>query len=180
VHPRPGERAGEWRFQFTPRRAGTYRIFADFTPAATAQGLYASIDLAVGGATSAAPAEAPALNAWQEARDGYRYVLRPAQTPVRVRQVVDLTFTVTRDDGGPVPLETVMGAYAHLVAFDAARSGFAHLHPIAVDPLAKPDAVRPTLEFKLTIPRAGRYVIWAQLNLGGQPEFVPFWFDVVE
>ena len=48
------------------------------------------------------------------------------------------------------------------------------------DPTQPPDAVRPTLNFKITIPAAGRYVIWAQLNLGGRETFVPFWFDVAE
>ena len=77
-------------------------------------------------------------------------------------------------------LEPVMGAFAHLVAFDEARSGFAHLHPAEADLLKKPDATNPALSFKLTIPRAGRYVIWAQVNLGGREEFVPFDLAVVD
>ena len=32
---------------------------------------------------------------------------------------------------------------------------------------------------KPTSPRAGRYVIWAQVNLGGNEVFVPFWVDVL-
>ena len=85
------------------------------------------------------------------------------------------------DDGAPamaVPLEPVMGAFAHLVAFDRARSGFAHLHPAQADLTQRPDALHPQLDFKLTIPRAGRYVIWAQVNLAGSERFAPFWFDV--
>jgi hypothetical protein len=79
-----------------------------------------------------------------------------------------------------VPLEPVMGAFAHLVAFDETRSGFAHLHPTESDLLKQPDAKNPTLNFKLTIPRTGRYVIWAQVNLGGTETFVPFDFAVGE
>jgi hypothetical protein len=71
-----------------------------------------------------------------------------------------------------------MGAFAHLVAFDQARSGFAHLHPMETDLNQRPDLKRPELNFKITIPRAGRYVIWAQISLGGRETFVPFWFDV--
>jgi hypothetical protein len=37
VHPEPTRRPGEWSFAFTPRLGGTYRFFADFTPAATAR-----------------------------------------------------------------------------------------------------------------------------------------------
>jgi hypothetical protein len=71
-----------------------------------------------------------------------------------------------------------MGAFAHLVAFDQARSGFAHLHPMEIDLEKPPDPRQPELNFKITIPRAGRYVIWAQVSLGGRETFVPFWFDV--
>jgi hypothetical protein len=87
---------------------------------------------------------------------------------------------MSRADSGLVPLEPVMGAFAHLVAFDQARSGFAHLHPAETDLLKKPDPHRPALTFKLTIPRAGRYVVWAQVNLGGVETFVPFNLDVRE
>ena len=75
-------------------------------------------------------------------------------------------------------MEPVMGAFAHLVAFDEARSGFAHLHPAEEDLTIKPDALRPELNFKITIPKAGRYVIWAQVKLGGREEFAPFPLEV--
>jgi hypothetical protein len=175
VHPVPTQVPGEWQFEFTPRAGGLYRFFGDFTPAATGRGLYASADATI---------EAPAGSSWTGAtagepgetweQDGFRFELRTAQRPAKTGQQLDLKFVATRADGGPVPLEPVMGAYAHLVAFDAARTGFAHLHP-AEDELAKvPDARRAELNFKLTIPQAGRYTIWAQMNLGGTERFVPF------
>lgn len=174
VHPEPARSPGEWTFAFTPRRTGTYRVFADFTPAATARGLYASADLTVGG--TAASKAGPTDNA----RAGFAFLLETAPRPARAGQPIELRFAVSRPDGGAVPLEPVMGAFAHLVAFDETRSGFAHLHPVEADLLKKPDATNPVLNFKLTIPRAGRYVIWAQVNLGGREEFVPFELNVAE
>ena len=53
-----------------------------------------------------------------------------------------------------------------------------HLHPMEVDLLAPPDAVHPQLNFKVTIPESGRYVIWAQVNLGGTEVFRPFPIEV--
>jgi hypothetical protein len=194
VHPEPGRGPGEWTFGFTPRVAGLYRVFSDFTPAATGRGLYASVDRDVGRAPEPGAA-GERLDSWilaaktgEEARSpavpppgagGYRFALTPASRPVRAGQPVDLTFAVTRDDGGAVPLLPVMDALAHLVAFDEGRSGFAHLHPADPDPARPPDVRRPVLAFKLTIPAAGRYVIWAQINLGGRETFVPFNLDVV-
>ena len=180
VHPEPGARAGEWTFAFTPKREGTYRVFADFTPAVTARGLYASTDVQVG------PAGLPKLltmvlhhdTNWVVERDGYRFALVPGNALVQAKQPVDLKLVISRTDGQPVPMQPVMGAFAHLVAFDEARSGFAHLHPTEINPLQPPDAHKPVLNFKITIPAAGSYVIWAQLNLGGRETFVPFWFEV--
>ncbi len=175
VHPEPTDAAGTWSFAFTPRRSGTYRVFADFTPAATARGLYASVDLEVAAATGAKP------DPIENGRAGFAFALTPAALPARAGQPVELRFSVARTDGGTVALEPVMGAYAHLVAFDATRSGFAHLHPVESDLLKKPDSFHPALNFKLTIPRAGRYTIWAQVNLGGSGDtFAPFALDVVE
>lgn len=181
VHPEPGRVKGEWTFAFTPKREGRYRVFADFTPAATARGLYASADLPVG---RAAP-EGITLTMqhatnWTAELDGFRYELIAAAQTITAQRPADLKLRITRPDGGGVPLEPVMGAFAHLVAFDEARSGFAHLHPMEVDLEQRPDAMRPELNFKITIPRAGRYVIWAQVSIDGRERFVPFWFEVGE
>lgn len=184
VHPVPGKNRGDWTFTFTPQRAGAYRVFADFTPAATGRGLYASADLAIGGALDARDkaAEPPTASTPVFSRvvekEGYRFELVPVAGAIRAGKTIDLKFAVTRLEGGAVPLEPVMGAFAHLVAFDGARSGFAHLHPAETDLSQRPDANHPMLNFKITIPRAGRYVIWSQVNLGGKEMFVPFWFEV--
>jgi hypothetical protein len=194
VHPTPGKVPGDWSFSFTPRFGGTYRIFADFTPIATGRGLYASTDLEISGTAArreaivSAPTSANASDAIPPApggrllgsieRDGFRYTLTATNGPIQAKQAADLVFRIAALEGGRVPLGTVMGAYAHLVGFDVNRSGFAHLHPAQADPLTPPDAVHPTLDFKLTIPTAGQYVIWAQVNLAGREVFVPFWFRV--
>ena len=175
VHPEPGRRDGEWVFTMTPRRAGTYRVFADFTPAATQRGLYASADFAVPGPVATVTRE-PNTTA-QVAGFKFELVLPRA---LQAGKVADLTFKVESQgrEKLPVPLQPVMGAFAHLVAFDGARSGFAHLHPNESDLAKPPDALRPELTFKITIPSPGRFVIWAQVNLAGNEVFVPFWVDV--
>ena len=184
VHPQPTESKGQWSFSFTPRFGGTYRLFADFTPIATARGLYANTDLQVTGSAAALghlaadAADARRAPPFVE-KDGYRFALIMNPFPVRPGQPIDLTFEAVAVNGGPVPLQPIMGAYAHVVTFDSKRSGFAHMHPNQADPLQPPDRFKPALKFKLTIPKAGRYVVWAQVNLAGKEVFVPFWFTVV-
>jgi hypothetical protein len=176
VHPRPGGRAGEWVFRFTPRFGGAYRIFADFTPVATGRGLYSEAEMGVAGPPNPAAAGSQPLS-WAVERGGYRLELSPS-APVRAGVPADLRLAVTRDGGGRVPLEPVMDAFAHLVAFDAQRSGFAHIHPREADLSVRPDPVRPALNFRVTIPSPGRYVIWSQLDIAGAEVLAPFWFEV--
>ncbi len=176
IHPVPGRHPGEWRFSLEPARPGQYRVFADFTPVATGRGLYASADFTVPGlvATVAQYSSTTAQAA------GYNFKLElPAV--FHAGKPVDLRFRVHSQGtpATPVPLQPVMGAFAHLVAFDFERTGFAHLHPTEVDLLKPPDPIEPVLNFKVTIPQPGRYAIWAQVNLGGTEVFVPFWLDVL-
>ena len=174
IHPEAGAQPGEWTFAFTPHLAGRYRVFADFTPVATARSLYASAELPVKGEV-AVNTQGLSLEA---AVEDYRFRLTPVVAPIKARRMADLTFAVTRVDGGRVDMKPVMGAFAHLVAFDAALSGFAHLHPKETDLSKPPDSLKPTLTFKVTIPNGGRDVIWAQVKLAGREVFVPFSFEV--
>jgi hypothetical protein len=176
VHPEPGRRVGEWVFTLTPHRAGTYRVFADFTPVATQRGLYAAADFTVPGPVARVTREPNTTG--QLMGFNFELILPPV---LQAGQVADLKFRMESQgrEKRPVPLQPVMGAFAHLVAFDEARSGFAHLHPNETDLAKPPDALRPELNFKVTIPAPGRYVIWAQVNLGGNEAFVPFWIDVM-
>ena len=177
VHPEPGRRPGEWTFRFHPRFGGLYRIFADFTPVATNRGLYAEAEMAVDGVpNSVVPGtQAPS---WKASAGGYAFTLAPASLPVRARVPAILTLSLRAPGGGAVPLQPVMGAFAHLVAFDTQRSGFAHIHPDQADISKKPDPATPTFTFRVTVPTPGRYVIWSQVDLGGTEVFAPFWFDV--
>jgi hypothetical protein len=175
LHPEPGKREGEWVFEMTPARAGLYRVFADFTPAATARGLYASVDFSVPG--DVARVARSTNNTWQAGGFNFELVTPPyfkAGVQAELRFRIESQGTEKR----PVPIEPVMDAFAHLVAFDVDRTGFAHLHPDQVDLNKKPNALRPELTFKVTVPQPGSYVIWAQVNLAGREMFVPFWIEI--
>lgn len=176
-HPEPGRRPGEWTFSFRPRFGGVYRLFADFTPVATNRGLYSETELTVDGATNPSAAGTQRVS-WSYSQDGFVFALTPSSLPVRAGVPADLTLSLRRGDGGPVRLLPVMNAFAHLVAFDVQRSGFAHIHPNESDVTKAPDAYRPRFTFRVTIPSPGRYVVWSQVNLSGREFYAPFWFDV--
>lgn len=176
VHPEPGRHAGEWVFTLAPQRTGLYRVFADFTPAATGRGLYGVAEFTVPGTVPIVTRIANTT--WQGGGFNFSLDVPPV---FRAGQPADLVFRIESQGRvkQPVPLQPVMGAFAHLVAFDEARSGFAHLHPKEVDLAKPPDALRPVLNFRVTIPAPGRYAIWAQVKLDGTEVFAPFWVDVL-
>ena len=174
IHPTPGEAPGEWHVSFAPKYAGTYRIFADFMPAVTARGLYASVDIDVPG-TPESLYHQPSL---VQVDGPYTFELGMDEGRVRARESTDLTLKIHHDQGAAVHLGEIMGSFAHLVAFDEDRSGFAHLHPQETDLESPPDAYNPELHFNITIPQSGLFVIWAQLVLDGTERFIPFWFEV--
>jgi hypothetical protein len=196
--PAPTGQPGEWRFAFTPRREGVYRIFADFTPAATGLEMYASADLAATlpgaervdpNALIRPPTPAGALgwsprqgfgpqatgSAGTAERDGLRLALAPSASPVRAREPIDLVLTVERLDGSDVSLEPVDGAWASLVAIDQKRTGFVNLR--ADSPSAQGRAIR--LVAGVTIADPGRYVIWSRVRSGGREVTAPFALEVI-
>jgi hypothetical protein len=176
IHPEPGRHPGEWVFTMTPQRAGLYRVFADFTPAATQRGLYGEAEFTVPGTVPRVIRETNTT--YQAAGFNFTLDIPPvlqAGKPADLRLRIESQGAVKQ----PVPMRPVMDAFAHLVAFDEARSGFAHLHPKELDLSKPPDALHPELNFKITIPAPGRYAIWAQVNLDGTEVFAPFWVDVL-
>jgi hypothetical protein len=175
IHPAPTSAPGELAFDFTPAHGGRYRVFADFTPRATGRALYAGADLEVedGGLALEAPTQAAADEVLEAEQTGLRFRLVPGQKPVRINQSNTLELAISRTDGGPVALQEVMGAPAHLVAFDRARTGFAHLHPTAVAGKAA-STPAPRLEFSLNLGDPGMYRIWAQVKIDGRELFAPF------
>lgn len=194
IHPEPGEKPGDWVFTHTPKHGGVYRVFADFTPAATGRGLYAFADYEAAASAAPVPAawRAPGLGE-EVARSGATLALRLEKgDAVKAGKPGTLVFSIRAKDGGAVPLEPVMGAFVHATAFDEARSGFAHLHPrlepgqppAPLDGSAPPppplDPARPSFAFDVMIPRPGRYLVWTQFKLAGEERFEPFALEVTE
>lgn len=176
IHPVPARWNGDWEFDFKPERPGAYRVFADFTPMATQRGLYASVDFEVPGEVANV---VQTINTTVQVDNLNFELVLPGR--FRAGQSADLLLRIQRagTEKKPVPLQPVMGAFAHVVAFDEQRSGFAHLHPQQTDLSQPPDPMKPELSFKVLIPKPGRYVIWAQVKLVEKETFVPFWVDVL-
>ena len=119
VHPILGADA-TWRtdLDLVP---GTWRVFADFTPAGD-DGLTLGADLIVPGRVTTAPMESTTT----AEVDGYTVRLTGQLT---AEESSDLAVVVERDGEPVTDLEPYLGAFGHLVALRAGDLAYLHVHP---------------------------------------------------
>lgn len=174
-HPQPSGVAGEYRFSFTPKAGGAYRIFAEFASARTGRPVYAVTDLEIPGETRET-ARRPGLEA---AAGDHRFTLEIPDEGYRAGRPRELRLRVAHRAGErEVSLEPIMGEYAHVVGFDADRSGFTHMHPLREGTQHALDPRAPEIGFMFQVGEPGFYKIWAQVKIDGREVFVPFGVEV--
>jgi hypothetical protein len=176
-HPVDTDRPGLFTFDFVPRGPGPYRVWADVLPAFTGAQEYVVADL---------PSAAPPVGLQDRATvltarvDGLDYEL--GAPPALKRGVpTSLQLTIRADDGRVVSsLEPLMGAFAHLVAFDEDWRTVLHVHPsggVVSDPALRG---RGELTFVLAPRAAGTMVLFAQVQIGGASRFARFVLPAVD
>ncbi len=179
-HPRATGVPGEFAFAFTPRRPGSYRIFADLTPRVSGAQEYPQCDL---------PGTAPGGKVVNHAATttsnfgGLNYELRwlTGGGPVVARRPVSARVTITEADGAPFQkLEPLMDAYAHIVGFYEDRSTVLHIHPTDLEPRRPTDRGGPTFTFRLFAPRPGFVRLFCQTQVAGLSQFAPFGLVVAD
>ena len=173
IHPIAIGDGGQYRFELAPARAGVYKIFAELVPLASQTLVIGEAEFEVSGA----PGKALLRRGYSAEVSDYRFQLEfPGGSPPMLGRPSRVSLRITRaDDMGPIVLEEMMGAYAHLVAFDQHRKGFAHMHPLdAGSGFGTPET---SFNFSLNTDLAGYYRVWAQVKIEGRELFAPF--DVV-
>ena len=175
-HPVPGEKPGEYRFEFKPKAGGTYHVWADLLPEATGKQEYSKTTLKVAGA----PAKPQNTTNTTAELDGFRFDWTTAENkPLQVGESALVKVRVTGADGQPFKqLEPVMGAYAHMVAFPKDLGSVTHVHPTGPEPTTNTERGGPELSFHVVPERAGYQKFYLQTQIGGQDKFVAFGMDV--
>ncbi|WP_104523364.1 hypothetical protein [Blastococcus atacamensis] len=157
VHPELGA-DGVWRAPLA-LDPGTWRLFADFSPAADGENRTLGADLAVAGSYEPSPLPAPSTVADV---DGYTVVLSGELTP---GSESELTLAVSRDGVPVTDLQPYLGAYGHLVALREGDLGYLHVHPGEPDDGRAP-APGPHVRFATTAPTAGTYRLFLDFRHG--------------
>ncbi|MFD7569902.1 hypothetical protein ACFV6U_05115 [Streptomyces sp. NPDC059810] len=153
---------GTWSVVADLPRAGGYKAFADFKPAAPgARGITLGVDLSVPGAY--APKPLPAV-APTSTVDGYQVRLGGTLNPGKAGE---LRLTVTRAGKPVTDLEPYLGAYGHLVALRDGDLAYLHVHPNEGGP-------GPDVSFTATAPSAGTYRLFLDFQHEGKVRTAAF------
>lgn len=174
-HPMPGSAPGEYRFSFTPRKPGAYRMWADLVAADTGKQEYVIADLGGTPSGGAIPDRSESLTATIE---NLTYTVS-FDGPLKAGKATLGTLTVKDANGAVFPaLEPIMGAYAHLVGFSEDFKTIAHIHPMGEEPKKPADRGAGELQFHIQPEKSGVVRLFTQVQIGGQSKFAPFTLNV--
>lgn len=175
-HPVPGGAPGEYVFEFTPRKPGSYRVWADIIPSATGAQEYAITDIPA--ETKGEPIMDRTVKTVGES-GGLRYEVTFDKPEFHVGDAALGTLKITRKDGTVFDqLEPLMGAYAHLVGFGDDYKAIAHVHPMGKEPTQASDRGRGELQFHLLPSQPGIMRLFAQVQIDGKSVFIPYTLEI--
>jgi hypothetical protein len=165
---------GDWEVSYTFPRSGRYRVYLEFTPPGQGQRLE-FFDLTVPGPSTKQPIGE--LNHTQ--RSGSLQVAF-SSAHLSASQDIELRFAISN----PELLQPYLGAWAHFTLVDEGLSAFIHAHPMGDAPEAvvhthgvssAPAGFAPSeLRTVVSFPHAGLYKLWAQFQVAGRVEVLPF------
>ncbi|RXR22771.1 heavy-metal-associated domain-containing protein [Oerskovia turbata] len=161
VHPVLDETSGTWSIPWEWAAAGSYRVFADFTPAGAGESSR-TVTRTVQVAGGFVPVEQQPTRTAQV--DGYTVTV---DGELAAGASSGLTFTVTRDGEPVTALEPYLGAFGHLVALRDGDLAYLHIHADGADPEAGQTA-GPDVAFAAEAPTAGRYLLYLDFQVDGQ------------
>ncbi|MFK4729462.1 hypothetical protein ROT00_07235 [Agromyces mediolanus] len=170
VHPTLDEASGTWSLPWEWDAAGSYRLYADFTPAGDgAEGVTLSRSINVAGELSPVdpePSRSSEVDGFVVTLDG-ELVAGAAS---------ELTLTVERDGRPVTALEPYLGAFGHLVALRQGDLAFLHVHPEGEEPEAGSTG-GPEIAFAATAPTPGRYLLYLDFQVDGEVRTAEFVLD---
>ena len=170
VHPELDTSTGTWSVPWTWDEAGTYRVYADFTPAGEeAEGITLTRAIEVAGDFTPVETEAQTT----DEVDGYTVSLNGDLT---AGTSSELTISVERDGQPVTTLEPYLGAFGHLVALREGDLAYLHVHAEGDEPQAG-DTAGPEIRFAAEAPTADRYLLYLDFQVDGQVHTAEFVID---
>lgn len=177
THPQATNQAGVYQFTWQPtQKNATYRIWADLVPTKTDRQEYVISNLLNASQSSI---RKPHQLSTESTVDGYTFKLSFDQKQLEVGKPALGTIHITDTKGNPThALESVMGAYAHIVGFNDDFKTVVHIHPMGAEPQKSSDRGGPELQFHIVPEKTGFIKLYAQVKIKGKELFVPFGIEV--
>lgn len=176
IHPEEGDSPGVFEFTMTPKKSGQYRGFMEFVLSQTGRKVLLLNKLEIPGN----PNDPKFTDYSNEVALGdFRFQIESTSDQLKTKEPTTFSLKLLSKTEERPSFEPVMGAFAHLVAFDEKRSGFAHLHPLNAS-IKNQDPKNPDLSFSFNVFDPGNYRLWAQVKLNGEELFIPFNLNVKE
>lgn len=170
VHPELDSATGTWSIPWQWTAAGSYRVFADFTPAAAdAPSLTLSRIVQVAGEFSPVEPEPSMISTV----DGFEVTINGGLV---AGSTSELTVSVSRDGEPVTTLEPYLGAFGHLVALRAGDLAYMHVHAAGGEPTAGATS-GPGIVFAAEAPTAGRYLLYLDFQVDGRVHTAEFVLD---
>ena len=173
LHPKLEDFNKDYSFSFNPLNGGKYNTYVEVVPKRTRRQLIASGSLDVGGS----PSPQKFSRKIEDLEKGLNFELIDVPGEIQKNKDYRFKLEVTDTEGRPVALETIMDAKAHMVAFDANRKGFAHMHPYE-ETFGARESQLEDLSFIFNVPHQGWYRLFAQVQLNGVPIYGQFDLEV--
>lgn len=170
VHPQLNRQTGTWSLPWTWTDAGTYRVFADFTPSAHTESITVSRTVDVAGLLNPRPADTRSTTTTV---DGYTATLTSSLTPGSSSEV---KITLSRNGIAVKALQPYLGAFGHLVALRQGDLAYLHVHAMG-EPPTPASTSGPDIEFMATAPSAGRYLLYLDFQIDGVVRTATFVLD---
>jgi len=169
VHPALDKSTGTWSLPWRWNAAGTYRVYADFTPGDTGEGVTLARTVEVAGTYAPVVSEASRV-----ARvDDYTVSI---EGDLVVGSSSDLTISITRGGEPVTALEPYLGAFGHLVALREGDLAYLHVHAEGEEPQPG-ETAGPEITFMAQAPTTGRYLLYLDFQTDGQVRTAPFVLD---
>ena len=170
VHPELDTSTGTWSVPWTWAEAGTYRVYADFTPAGEgAEGTTLTRTVEVAGDFTPVVTEVQTT----DEVDGYTVSLNGDLT---AGSSSGITISVERDGEPVTTLEPYLGAFGHLVALREGDLAYLHVHAEGDEPQAG-DTAGPEIGYVAEVPTADRYLLYLDFQVDGQVHTAEFVID---
>ena len=203
-HPQLGP-DGRFRLTWTFPKPGRYFLFADFTPSdGDNQILRATIDIGAAGTESRTALVPDTTQIKTIGGTRVSLTVRPGATgsPLIAGRQALLTYTLSDLSGRPrLDMQPILGVMGHLIAIREDDTTAVHTHALhgvqtgsygaamlAMMQAGQSEAVPvtpemvtqsgPAFTFKLTLPKPGRYKLWAQFQRQNQWLTVPYVVEV--